>query len=101
MFSHSWHVRLGEGGRRMTDSQVEAAVARCWIDETTDVRKPGAASWGKLADVVPTKKRRITEEPVIVGDDVAASPPADLETSAMVVLSGEFEIISEAPPMKA
>lgn len=85
-----WHVRLGEGGRLMTNSQVGAAVARCWIDEETQVRRPRSAEWTTLKDAVPAKeKRRITEEPVMV---------ENIETSGMLLLSGEYEVVSDDGP---
>lgn len=87
MLSNCWHVRLGEGARRMTDSQVHAAAARCWIDKETPVRKPRTSEWTKLGDAAPAK--RIAEERVI----------ADIDTSAMILVSGEFELVEdgEAP----
>jgi hypothetical protein len=86
--SNRWHVQLGEGGRRMTDSQVNAAAARSWIDAETPVRKPQSSEWTKLGDVAPAK--RITEEPV-----------ADIDTSAMILVSGQFEVVDdEASPSK-
>lgn len=80
MWSNCWHVKLGEGGRRMTDSQISAAAARCWIDAETPVRGPASNEWTKLGDAAPAK--RITEE-------------ADIDTSAMILLSGEFEIVDD------
>lgn len=88
LLSSRWYVQLGEGARRMTDSQVHAAVARCWIDAETPVRKPQSSEWTKLGDAAPAN--RITEEHV----------PEDVDTSAMILLSGEFEVVDEreAPP---
>lgn len=92
MLSNRWHVQLGEGGRRMTDSQVKAAAARNWIDAETPVRKPQSPVWTKLGDAAPAK--RITEERV--PDDV------DIDTSAMILLSGQFEVVDDsAAPSKA
>lgn len=88
--SNRWHVQLGEGGRRMTDSQVKAAAARCWIDEETPVRKPQSSEWTKLGDVAPAK--RIAKE-----DSVAE----DITTSGMILTSGEFELVDDdASPSK-
>jgi hypothetical protein len=84
--SGRWHVKLGEGGRRMTDSQVTAAAARCWIDAETPVRRPQSSEWTKLGDVAPAK--RITEERIT--DD-----RGDTETSAMILVSGEFEVVDD------
>jgi hypothetical protein len=74
----------------MSTSQIGAAVARCWIDEETHVRKPRSSDWTKLGDAVPDKKeRRLTEEPV------ATDIRGDVETSAMLILSGEYEVVSD------
>jgi hypothetical protein len=64
----------------MTDSQISAAAARCWIDAETPVRRPKSNEWTKLGDAAPAK--RISEE-------------ADIETSAMILLSGEFELVTD------
>jgi hypothetical protein len=90
MWSDRWCVRLGEGGRLMTQSQIGAAAARCWIDPETPVLEPGAESWRTLRDALP-EKCRVTEERV-----VHAPPRADLTTSAITILSGEFEVISDS-----
>jgi hypothetical protein len=81
-----WHVRLGEGDRFMTNSQVHAAAARCWIDEETHVRKPGTSTWTTLKKAVP-EKRRITKERVV----------GEIGTSAITILSGEYEVLSVSP----
>lgn len=87
--SNRWHVQLGEGGRRMTDSQVKAAAARCWIDEETPVRKPQSSEWTKLGDVAPAK--RIEREEIERAEDAAE----DITTSGMILTSGEFELVDD------
>jgi hypothetical protein len=84
MWSNCWHVKLGEGGRRMTDSQIGAAAARCWIDAETPVRRPRSSEWTKLGDAAPAP--RIVDEP---------ADEKDIDTSAMILLSGEFEIVDD------
>ena len=86
--SSRWHVQLGEGGRRMTDSQVKAAAARCWIDAETPVRKPQSSEWTKLGDVAPAK--RIAKE-----DSDTAAGAEDITTSGMILTSGEFELVDD------
>lgn len=85
--SNCWHVQLGEGGRRMTDSQVKAAAARCWIDEETPVRKPQSSEWTKLGDVVATKRMAHDAQ-----EECAAE---DITTSGMILTSGEFELVDD------
>jgi hypothetical protein len=85
LLSNRWHVQLGEGGRRMTDSQIKVAAERCWIDAETPVRKPQSSEWTKLGDAAPA--RRITAE--------RAAVETDIDTSAMILLSGEFEVVSD------
>jgi hypothetical protein len=70
----------------MTDSQIGAAAARCWIDAETPVRRPRSNEWTKLGEVAPAE--RIVED-------------KDIDTSAMILLSGEFEIVDDdAAPSK-
>jgi hypothetical protein len=88
LLSNRWHVQLGEGGRRMTDSQIKVAAERCWIDAETPVRKPQSSEWTKLGDVAPVK--RIVKE----RDDVRRAD-SDIDTSAMILLSGEFEVVGD------
>jgi hypothetical protein len=94
--SNRWHVQLGEGGRRMTDSQVKAAAARCWIDAETPVRKPQSSEWTKLGDVAPAK--RMAKEESVSNEETAAE---DITTSGMILTSGEFELVDDdAAPSK-
>jgi len=64
-----WQVQLGEGARLMTDSQIDAALTRRWIDPTTPACEPGSDVWTTLGEAAKDTIKLISGEYELIDSD--------------------------------